>query len=245
MLYQNNIQPVWPGIYHNATLWLISVSTDWTERVTLMDKNLGATTVYNDWDTLSEANCWKYYQRWNCYGFPWSWDVNITETKQNVEWYWPWNYYSSDIFVHWTINTSWMDWINTNLWWWNTWTYEAMQWPCPEWFHVPRIDTYLDLYIKLWTLWLSTENWIDIKTYLKMPYAWYRLNNATPQKWREWAYYTCIHGTHAYDLYSWKSIDFSDTYFYVESDWMDSNWLPIRAFKNTPSVPNSAWIKLL
>ena len=56
-------------VYHNATLWLITVhyySTDdcWI-RKTMADKNLWATTVYNNWDALSEANCGKFYQWWN------------------------------------------------------------------------------------------------------------------------------------------------------------------------------------
>ena len=54
-----------PGVYHNAELWLITMSDNWYEWITIADKNLWATEVYNYGDVLTEANCWKFYQRWN------------------------------------------------------------------------------------------------------------------------------------------------------------------------------------
>lgn len=106
-------------IYHNPTLWLISISSDWIDWITIADKNVWATTVYNDWDTPSEANCWKYYQRWNNYWFPFSWNVLTDNTQVDASTYWPWNYYSSNTFIIW--NDSWDSSINKNLWWWETW----------------------------------------------------------------------------------------------------------------------------
>ena len=111
-------------IYHNATLWLISISSDWENWITIADKNLWATTVWNIWDTLSEANCGKHYQRWNNYWFPLTWSVTTSSTAVDTSWYWPWNYYSSSTFI---TNTSW-DWSsqqNDNLRWWETW---VVQW---------------------------------------------------------------------------------------------------------------------
>lgn len=106
-------------IFHNATDWLISISSDWQNWITIQDKNLWAITVYNDWDTLSQANCWYYYQRWNNNGFAWTWSVTTSSTKVDASWYWPWNRYSSSTFI--TTSASPFDWSsvsNDNLWWW-------------------------------------------------------------------------------------------------------------------------------
>ena len=102
--------------------WLISISSDWTNWITIADKNLWATTVYNDWDTLAESNCWWYYQRWNNYMFPFTWTVTTSSTKVDASTYWPWNYYSSSTFI--TASSSPYNWDssnNTNLRWWVSW----------------------------------------------------------------------------------------------------------------------------
>lgn len=114
-------EPKW--ICHNASLWLLSISVDWQEHITLMDKNLWATTVYNSWSTLTQANMGNMYQWWNNYWFPSTWTVTTSSTQVDASNYWPWNYYSSSTFI--TVSSSWpYDWssvTNDNLWWWVTW----------------------------------------------------------------------------------------------------------------------------
>lgn len=105
-------------IYHNADLWLISFTADWTTRETCADKNLWATQVYNEWDTLSEANCWCFYQAGNNYWFPYSWSVTTSSTTVDTTGYWPWNYYSSSTFIK---QAWWCNPVNYNLWWWEDW----------------------------------------------------------------------------------------------------------------------------
>lgn len=107
-------------IYHNSTLWLISISDDGANRITIADKNLWATVVYNDGDTLSEANCGKYYQWWNNYGFPFTWAVTTSSTQVDASNYWPWNYYSSSTFISNNTNYDWSSVSNPNLRWWAT-----------------------------------------------------------------------------------------------------------------------------
>lgn len=141
-LYWTSIEAGW--IFWSSTDWLISLSSDWTTWITIMDKNLGATTVWNSWDTLSEANCWKYYQRWNNYGFSrYSVDpIATSSTQVDASTYWPWNYYSSSTFI-----TSWL-WdssYNDNLRWWVSqwmrydpirlhWAIQTFHWKRPyEW----------------------------------------------------------------------------------------------------------------
>lgn len=113
----------WPSwIYHNITLWLISISWDGETRITIADKNLWATAVYNDWNTLSQTNCGTYFQWGNNYWFAWTGSLTTSNTRVNTTWYWPWNYYSSNTFI--TISSSPRNWSNVenaNLRWWQTW----------------------------------------------------------------------------------------------------------------------------
>lgn len=109
-------------IFWNQTNWLISITSDWTTWYTIQDKNLWATSVYNDGDTLTQANMWNMYQWWNNYWFPSTWSVTTSSTQVNASTYWPWNYYSSDTFI--TRSGSTYDWSsvqNDNLRWWEDW----------------------------------------------------------------------------------------------------------------------------
>ena len=109
-------------IFWNQTDWLISITSDWTTWYTIQDKNLGATTVYNNGDTLTANNCWYFYQWWNNYWFPWTWSVATSSTTVNASTYWPWNYYSSGTFI--TRSSRPYDWSNPsndNLRWWVDW----------------------------------------------------------------------------------------------------------------------------
>lgn len=110
------------GIYSNSILWLVSLSTDWTNRITIADKNVWATTVYSYLDTLSESNCGKYFQWGNNNWFARTWTLADTSSTQvNTAVYWPWNYYNSSTFVK--RSTSPYDWSspkNDNLRWWVT-----------------------------------------------------------------------------------------------------------------------------
>ena len=113
-LYWTSIEAGW--IFWSSTDWLISLSSDWQTWITIQDKNLWATIVWNSGDTLSEANCGKYYQRWNNYWFAWTWNILTSSVQVDASNYWPWNYYSNRRFrtSHGTWDTS----GNWNLRWW-------------------------------------------------------------------------------------------------------------------------------
>ena len=106
-------------IFHNTTDGIISISADGTNWITIADKNLWATVVYNDWDTLSESNAGWYFQHWNNYMFPFTWSVTTSSTKVDATDYWPWNYYSSSTFI--AVTGDWSSVYNSNLWWGDTW----------------------------------------------------------------------------------------------------------------------------
>ena len=102
-------------IFWNQSEWLISI-TDWTTWYTIQDKNLWATTVYSDWDTLTEANMGYMYQWWNNYWFPSTWTLsNTSSTQVDASNYWPTNPYSSDTYIIWSSN--WSSVQNDDLWW--------------------------------------------------------------------------------------------------------------------------------
>ena len=115
----------------NPTLKVISVVYNWNQVITIADRNLWATTTY-EWDiygwepepTLNEANCWKHYQRWNNYGFSFSWSVTTSTTMVNASTYWPYNNYYSSTFIK--NNDDWSSVKNDNLRWGETWTKPLM-----------------------------------------------------------------------------------------------------------------------
>jgi len=116
VIYENWVKK----ICHSSTLWLISISSDWTNWTTIADKNVWATTVWNYWDTLSASNCWWYFQQWNNYMFPYSWNITTSSNQVNASTYWPWNYYNSSTFIT-NSNKTWDSSVNLNLWWWVDW----------------------------------------------------------------------------------------------------------------------------
>jgi len=107
----------WWILWHSG-VWVLFISADWTNWITISDKNLWATNV---WDN------WLYYQFWNNYWFT----DTVIETLNgpvDISWmwnFWPGNYFSREYFVK---NSSGNNWFtvpnNNNIWWWVTnWTW--------------------------------------------------------------------------------------------------------------------------
>lgn len=163
-----------PTITHDTVNWKIIIA-NWTYHITMADKNLWATTVYENGDTLSEANCWKMYQWWNNYWFSWNWTVTTSSTKINTSSYWPWNYYSSDTYTVWDANsTDWSTSQNDNLRWDVSNTEYARQWPCPSWWHIPskmEFENLIEMFIAIRP---NAHTWDDFKNAFAMPYGWLR-----------------------------------------------------------------------
>ena len=261
-------------IFWNPSSWLISASSDWQNWITIQDKNLWATAVYNYWDTLSEANCGKFYQWGNNYWFPRTWTVTTSATQVDASNYWPWNYYSSDTFI--TRSVSLYDWSsvqNDDLWWWVTWVqqspadiveryywgktisdYSAMRWPCPEGFHVPK-SSERSAVINAWvSLWARTTSWTtsvtNFRTYLKLPNIVYLF----PGNWLPWTWWTPQHRYYwwcrqTWNDWSWRYCDALDVVEdYWWSIWVENtssnHWCPVRPFKDKPVIPDSTWTTL-
>lgn len=279
-------------IFWNQSEGLISI-TDWTTGYTMMDKNLWATTVYNDWDTLTQANMGNMYQWWNNYWFPSTWSVTTSSTQVDASAYWPWNYYSSNTLIIWS--TDWSSVHNDNLWWWVTWgvaydnaitntgvlsvngqtgnvtiqtggnytagnwiditndeiwldgTYEwtdysAMQWPAPEWFHVPLNTEWQAVRDIRVALGGGSKDWTNFGIALKLPFAGYR---------NRWNSTVSSQGSNGY---YWSSTRYNNDYAYhflfdrydiaPQSSDPRAYGSSVRCFKDTPTIPTSSWTKL-
>lgn len=230
---------IWPSypawIYWNPNIdwWVISISSNWTDWLTMADKNLWATTVYNYWDTMTEANCGKYYQWGNNYAFPFSWTPSRSSTKVDISSYWPGNYYSNSTFRRvswdWCWRTDASATAAANLWWEQTNTNEARRWPCPEWFHIPSHNE-----IIAWRnmTWLEYADRLRI---CKIPMMWTRDNYTAGvvDRWTDG-------GMRTTTLYDSDSAQ----WWYYSSYWV-CRWLPIRPFKNEAIMPDDTRIPIL
>lgn len=225
------------GIYHSPEQWLISLSSDWSNWITISDKNLWATQVWNDGDTLSEANCGKYYQWWNNYGFPFTWPLQYQWSKVSASWYWPNNYYNNSMW-NWYQLTTWISDNWDNLWGDTTDTVDARKWPCDTGFHIPSKTEQTNIKNILISLW---KNDSSVKTLLKMPPCWY-ISDGLVVKSRDsiWYFWT---STALYNSYNVTN----NGYGIMVSSWIANNsniwtacWANIRPFKNTPVQPDSS-----
>lgn len=230
-------QDIYVGIFWNQTDWLITAS-DWDNIITIADKNIWATTVYNSWDTVSQSNCWYYYQWGNNYWFPVSWPVNTSSSQVNAQNYWPWNYYSSSTYITWQSSNWWDSSNNANLWWWTTDTYEARRWPCSSWYHIPSYTERGNLSTLLFTsLWL-TKNWLTLATYLKLPPNWYISSEwwTTPNWMWIYRHYWSSNNVNAWNAFGIYAKNDAANLIYGSSK---VQWEWIRPFKNEPVTPTS------
>ena len=222
---------IWPWIYHNATLWLISLSLDWENWITIADKDLWATEVYGQW---------LLYQRGNNHWFSINEVITTSSTKVDASTYWPWNYYNSSVFI--TSGSGIGNWEtsrNTNLWGWDDDTDISKKWPCPEWYHIATATEFTALEnIVTWLVWSDSAE--DCHQYF-LTNNFYILNHSCREEsaWKENMW-------NQYYIWTWLS---SYTTNYPRCALILStprvryngscSWLPIRPFKNTYVAPDS------
>ena len=227
-------------VYHNKSLWLISLSSDWVNWITIADKNLWASVVWNDGDEYTDNNCWKTFQWWNNYWFHYVGELDNTSfDRVDASLYWPWNYYSNQTFIK-TPESQVQDRSsvsNTNLWWWDTWTSEHTKWPCDEWFHIPTHNEFKSFRTTCINIWINTP-WM-YSSYFMIPYSWHRQSidsrnvyigmwnffwSSTARKDNENSYWFELYKNQGIcqPVYIWRSY-----------------WCFIRPFKNEPVIPDS------
>lgn len=224
------------GIYRNQTLGLISIGSG-TSWVTMADKNLGATTVRNSWDTASESNCGKFYQWGNNYGFPYTWTITMDTTQIDVTNYWPNNYYSSSTFIK---TNPWYLADNFNLWGWLTDTDESTQGPCDTGFHIPGWSEIWDLRTYILQFWLTRAQLFE---YLKWSYWWKR----SQYSWNITGTVSTFWSATLTSTMNGKAQTVAPDYL-INSTWTYTNdvsdWCSIRPFANTPVQPDTSWTVL-
>jgi len=208
----------------NFTGGVITI-TDWNETYTIMDRNLWATSTGVD----SSDSYWYYFQWWNNYWFSSDPNASITTSSEQVDasGYGPWNYYSSSIFL---TSSPWDSSNNNNLRWWEDGTYEAMQWPCPEWYHVPSSGEWLGLSTMLWyngtsTSYASKKAANSLRNELYLPFAGFRSYSSFGVNYQ---------GTFARYWSSAASVTFSSVELTPQNGSDRSSGFSVRCFKNSP-----------
>lgn len=239
-----------PWIYRNQTKWLISLSSDGSSWITMADKNLWATTVYNNGDALSQANCGKFYQWGNNYWFIYWTPDNTSDTRVDASIYSWQNPYSSNVFIkqQWwnSAQTSWTP--TTDLWGSITDTLEARKWPCNNWYHIPSKDEWTTIF----NMWNTRGIWANnnpawILTYLKIPASWYINYNSANINWNWW--FTALLTTTQEYRYAAYSLIIRDNSAYWNNQVSIAsvdNWAgySIRPFKNDAVQPDDSRTKL-
>ena len=186
------------------------LSNTWNiSHYTMMDRNLWATETFNQDDTSpNEESYGCYFQWWNIHPFnkDRSGSLNTTESLTNTTDYGPnrtRGYYSNpkyyctsgsgDImyprggsnipkatrFWWWWFTSNWTSYSD---WRWTDWTDIDRQWPCPEWYHIPR-GSEMESILNEWkeVSEYPTEGFSDITLQkskefasdLLLPFAWY------------------------------------------------------------------------
>jgi hypothetical protein len=224
----------WQMVYAK---WLpfkdISVTLSWTT-ITLMDRNLWATVAWW-WNTAWSYG--KYFQWWNNYWF--SDDISNIKTSDfqiDASWYWPGNYYYSNIFIK-----------NSN--WWQSWWYWKnnvslwnWEWPCPKWYHIPSIsewsrlkDLFKSWMASEWSIYCNslqyTSEWACFSEKLKIPIAWYFSSSLwfTSGYWYYWS------TTHNYWTQAYQFADYglaNGSSIYTSNSYGLSNAMSLRCFKD-------------
>ena len=197
-LYWTSIESWW--IFWSSTDWLISLSSDGSTWITIADKNLWATTAWNYWDTLSESNCWKYYQFWNNNWFAFTWSLTTSSSTVNITWYWPWNYYSSSTFI---TGNSWIPY---------TWTYSNLRWWVSQWSWTKSTElknAYIGEY-KWYTPWIYHNSTDWLISFSSDGTTWYTI--ADKNLWANTVYN------------NWDTLSASNCWYYYQ--WWNNYWFP-------------------
>lgn len=239
-----------PWIYHNPTRGIISLSANWTDWITIADKNDWASSVSNYWDTRDTDKVWLFFQWGNSYWFriPNQWtgsqytDISnyyaTSETQVDSSLYPDWYDSSTYIVGHqfWTLLNGY-NYAAGHLW--PTWT--TLKWE--TWFHIPTDSEWSSLFdiLSWWGLcgWYNRCAWNseDVFRYLKLPKSsrisdtWffaYELGDS-------WTYYWA---TTTYSWWPTSVMLWTRNYWYYPTDG-DAKGNLVREFRNTPVVPDT------
>lgn len=206
-IYMDNYE----GIYHNPTLWLITICYATGKFLTITDKNLGQTEIYTlDESTKSDTTMWYRFQRGNNYWWIYSETLVAVEEQVDTTWYWPGHYYSSNIYRGGELPNSsnpfddWSNPVNPDLWGDVTDTLIARRGPCPEWFHVPESWEF-NLLLRIIERRGKNKVWSNNDTMIKalklQPYEPYLSSTTVNQDVSSYNLYTYTNGSYHEPIY--------------------------------------------
>ena len=213
----------------------------WWNSFIVMDRNLWASAYMNQNGKTSNDWFGKLYQRWNNYGFPVHWQVQVSSTKIDWSKFWPWNYYYSSIFIYGSFPYYWTTNNQENLWWgWkiNNWD-NLRQWPCPSGYHVPDYLEWKAIKSLVESN-MSSIYWCSsvskcISSKLLMPFPWIIDSNGV--NWNEngvWIYWSSSPKFDDSNYYSYSLLIYNnDGYKYWSDNTTRSVWWSVRCLKNT------------
>lgn len=217
--YDNNISYSLTQHTNPFTAWTITI-TDWTDTITMLDRNLGATSN----DITKEESYWKYFQWWN------NDSTKFITGAQN----WTWN--ENIGLWWWSVGDHIEELTNDN---WKVNNAPQRQWPCPEWFHVPSYWELLKIQDMMW------NNTDDMRTQLLIPLAGDLNNeNGLPQDpnnafwWSSSPYSvgTPTPWSWGLEFYDTGYYDFGSYYYFSSSHYNRSYGFSLRCVYNNYSL---------
>ena len=165
IIYEDNATTYTDTLGNVFSMWSITI-TNWTDSITILDRNLWAT------DTKWEEAYGYHFQWWNNYGFPWYDEIQLTGEVVDASGYNRHSPYVSDKFI--MGGEYWDDSENEDLWWDTVDEDYARQWPCPDGYHVPSIYEWgalIDLYSNVWWFTSTTAPFQGVETAEATPYV--------------------------------------------------------------------------
>ena len=232
-----------------------TISSTWNKNVfALMDRNVWATTGYNQNYDYQNFDSFGYmYQWWNNYGFNRvegnGNSYNQVDISNEAVAYDIWHNHLQSKFASktWITVNTWNDGATTsdNLWWHATNWNEAKQWPCPDWYHVPTKDEFSKALYGWWSnvYWNGTTFWTAEQRYftkdLLLPLAWTHANWSVEEfrqwicaeYWEAWANSNVLRADDVWFCQDGAADNYHGTFSNTSASFR-YNWLSVRCFKN-------------
>jgi len=182
----------WTYYANDLELYFLINTETLPHHYTIMDRNLGASEVYNqDWVNQNTGSYWYVYQRWNNYGFTSTFEsfgeefTGVQMPKSIRSEFSP-SLYRNNIRYGGGDSWMWSGTMNDNIWWWawdtNTknWagTLIDRQWPCPNDYYIPSVHDW-SLIKNDWSAYANSNNRLTGFAYdLLLPPAGTRKNGS-------------------------------------------------------------------
>ena len=178
----------------------------------------------------NEAN--KYKQIYNII----EGEFNLRPVITQIIVHWIWSVQLTNAVENWLLSLKVYWWIDQVI-------PPNTQWPCPDWYHIPSSEENIELVNAMTAIWIDTSDGISMKTYLKMPYAWYRnqTNGNVAGQWIGWRYWSNMR----FNVNAASILAIGSNMNNPQSNANTAYGMSIRPFKDEPVIPtDSGWTTL-